>query len=716
MEVNLKSELNAKGDLSIPQDWTTPPELEDLIENFNDAKPYHDENVGKIQECLAHLNITGSAKLKKTQGRSSVQPQLIRKHAEWRYAALSEAFLSSSDIFKIKPRTAADKLSAGQNQVLLNYQWNNLIDKTSFVDNLVRTAVDEGTIFARVGWEANSSEETKAVPIYEYYPATEPEQINQLQQAAMVKQKHPYAFKELVPEHMQQALELTEQHGQAIYPVLVEEQQVTETVYSKNQPTAEICNVKHCYPDPSCNGDLEKANFFIFSFETCKSDLRKAGNYFNIDKIKAETDSVLAAPDHQVDDYFEFKDEPRKKFVAYEYWGYWDVDGSGMTTPIVCTWVGKTLIRMEENPYPDRKIPFVSSQYLPVRDSLYGESDGVLLRDNQAIIGAVTRGAIDLLARSSNAQEGMRQDALDAVNKRKYQKGENFEFNPNVDPRQAMIQMTYPEVPNSVSLMLNWQNNDAESLTGIKPYSGGLSGKALGDTATAVRGVLDAATKRETGILRRLTKLMNQIGKRFMAMNAAFLSDKEIIRVTDEDFVAIRREDLAGNFDLEVDIATAEEDNAKAQELAFMLQTMGNTLPLDMSQIVLADIARLRKMPNLAKRIEDYEPKPDPMQQQLQQIELQMKQLELQELQQKIGKTQADTQLTMAKTQETMGRSGNLQSDTDQKNLDFLEQQSGVKHNREMQQNKAQSEGNMALEILKADLAKTMPKPKPKSL
>lgn len=704
-------ETNYVEELPLPNNWTTPPTIEDLIQNLNDSKSYHDENVSKIKSHLAHLNITGSVKLPKIVGRSSVQPPLIRKHAEWRYAALTEAFLSNNDMVACKPRTAADKLSAQQHQVLLNYQLNNVINKQLFVDSAVRTSVDEGTIFARVGWEVDTREDIKEVPIFDFYPAESREQVEELQQAALLQQRDKYAFAQLIPEHIQQALQLTEQAQQPIYPIQIGSEEVVNEVLLKNQPTLEVCEAEHCYPDPSCGGDLDKANFFIYSFETSKSELRKQGRYSNIDRVSTATNSVLAAADHQVDS-FEFKDDPRKKLIAYEYWGYWDVDGSGMTTPIVATWINNTLIRLEENPYPDGKIPFASAQYLPVRGSLYGDPDGVLLRDNQAIVGAVTRGAIDLLARSANAQEGMAQDALDAVNKRRYQRGENYEFRPGMNPTQAILNHVYPEIPNSVGLMLSMQNNEAESITGVKPYTGGLSGKALGDTATGIRGVLDAATKRETAILRRLTDLVQKCMTKIAAMNAAFLSDEEIIRVTDEEFVTIKREELAGNFDISIEVSTAEQDNSKAEQLAFLLQTMGNSMPLEMSQLVLSDIARLRKMPNLAKRIEEYQPQPDPMQQQLAMLEIQIKQLELAELQSKVHKTQADTQLSQAKTQETLARSGNIQSDTDQKDLDFIEQHSGVKHERDMQQDKAQSEGNMALEILKADLAKSMPKSK----
>jgi hypothetical protein len=159
---------------------------------------------------------------------------------------------------------------------------------------------------------------------------------------------------------------------------------------------------------------------------------------------------------------------------------------------------------------------------------------------------------------------------------------------------------------------------EAESLTGVKAYSSGIGSAALGDVAAGIRGALDAASKRELGILRRLANGIVEIGRKIIAMNGEFLSEEEVVRVTNEEFVTVRRDDLPGNFDLKLTISTAEADNQKAQELAFMLQTMGNSMPMDMSQMILADIARLRKMPDLAKKIETYQPQPDPMAQKMQ--------------------------------------------------------------------------------------------------
>ena len=237
---------------------------------------------------------------------------------------------------------------------------------------------------------------------------------------------------------------------------------------------------------------------------------------------------------------------------------------------------------------------------------------------------------------------------------------------------------TYPEIPNSALNMLNLQNNEAESLTGVKAFNSGISGSALGNTATGIRSALDAASKRELGILRRLADGINQIGRKIISMNSEFLSDEEIVRVTNEEFVAINREDLGGMYDIKLNISTAEADNEKAQELSFMLQTMGNNMDPSMSQIILADIARLRKMPELAKQIKEYQPQPNPMAEQRAQMEMQLLQAQIANETAKAQENTVDVEYKKAKTQTEMSKSRNINSKSDLEDLNFVEQESGV--------------------------------------
>jgi len=597
--------------------WQNPPTVADLKKDFLAAKSIHSTQVDKIDTWVDNLNVKGKAQPAKVAGRSNIVPKLIRKQAEWRYASLSEPFLSTDDVFNVDPVTYEDKEAAVQNALVLNNQFNTKIQKINFIDEYVRTAVDEGTVIVRTGWEYEEDEIEEEVPTFDFIPSNDPQTIALHQKIQQELANDPNALEGL-PKELKQAHLLTQQGGVPIAPVEVGTELVKRTVVTKNYPSVEICDYNNLIIDPTARGDLLKARFVIYSFETSLSELDKSGKYINLDKVGVSTSTVLGDPNHVSDqdtEVFTFSDKPRKRLVAYEYWGEWDIDGSGIVKPIVATWIGSVMIQLEENPFPDKQHPFISAQYLPVRKSIYGEPDGALLEDNQQIIGAVTRGMIDTMGRSANGQMGTRKDALDVTNKRKFDKGQDYEYNGNVDPRLAFHMHTYPEIPASAQYILDAQNAEAESLTGVKAFSKGITGQALGSTATGIRSALDATSKRELGILRRLAEGIKQIGRKFIAMNAEFLSEEEVIRITNEKFVTVKRDDLAGNFDLKLTISTAEADNDKAQELAFMLQTTGQTMGVEFSQIILADIAKLRKMPALAKKIQEFKPTPDPLEQ-----------------------------------------------------------------------------------------------------
>ncbi|WP_269519455.1 portal protein [Alteromonas sp. BMJM2] len=684
-------------------DWDNEPTLSQLKLDFSDGKIETDNQVIKIDQWLDNLHITGSAKLPKKKNRSTVQPKLIRKQAEWRYSSLSEPFLSTSDLFKAEPVTFEDREAAQQNELLLNYQFNHAVDKVNFIDTYVRTGVDEGTIIVRTGWEYEEEEVEVEKPTFSERISNDPQFLAQLQQLSQMRQTNEQEFEQL-PEELKRSALRSMETQQPIQVFQTGTQIVTETVVKRNHPTAEVCDYNDVVVDPSAKGNMKKAKFVVTKFTTSLSELESAGLYENLDRIQHTNSTPLADPDDYSPDNgnFNFKDEPRKQFIAHEYWGYWDIDGDGKVEAIVATWVGNTLIRLEESPFPDGELPFVIIPYLPRKNSFYGEPDGELIKDNQDIIGATTRAMIDILASNANGQRGTRKGALDVVNRRKYEAGQYFEFNGNQDARNIFHTETFAEIPASAQFMVQQQGNEAESLTGVKAFQGGISGNALGDTATGVRNALDAASKRELGILRRLADGIVKVARKFVAMNAEFLSDEEIIRVTNEKFVAIKRDELAGKIDLKLSISTAEEDNAKAQELAFMLQTTGPNSDPGEVRMIRAEIARLRKMPDLAKRIEEYQPQPDPLQQEIQRLEIEKLKIELSELQSKVGKNQASATLDYAKA-------GTEEAKADQMALDFVEQEGGVKQERELQKQGEQARANAQLEKVKAAFNKGKP-------
>lgn len=669
--------------------WSNEPTVQVLKRDVELARQSHDAQVAKINRWNDLLFVTGDSKPRKVKGRSSIQPKLVRRQAEWRYPALSEPFLSNNKVFTVSPRTFEDFDAAKQNELLLNYQFDTKLNKVVFIDRFVRTVVDEGTCIIQVGWDRQTKVVQKEVPVYSYFPIQSQEDLDILNKAIELKKTNPREYEEKLDDIIKASIDYAAQTGEAVMAEPSGSQIVEEEEVIENKPVVKILETKNVYIDPTCNGDFDRALYVTLSFETNKAECIKAGIYKNLDKVNWSGNDPKSDGDHytSADENFN-EDLMRKKVVAYEYWGYYDINNNGSLVPIVATWIGDTMIRMEENPFPDQKLPFVLVQYLPSRTSVYGEPDGELLEENQQIMGAITRGMVDILARSANAQQGFAKGMLDPLNKRRFENGEDYEFNPGLPPQQGYIEHQFNELPQTVIGYLQMLNADAESLTGVKSFSGGMSGNAYGNVAAGIQGMIDAATKRETAILRRLAHGISEVGTKIIAMNSAFLSDKEVIRVTNKEFIEVKREDIKGNFDLKVDISTSEMDQNKSQDLGFMLQTLGPNMDPKITMKILAEIADLKRMPALAEDLRNYQPQPDP-------IEEQKRQLEVQEEAAKVDFIKARAQKLLAETNKT--------------DIEAQQLADGTKHQYEMEKQRAQANANQDLEVTKGLLKSRKP-------
>lgn len=653
-------------------DWKNPPKVSDLKADIEEASRDHTAHISEVDKWLNLLE--GKPKNKLRPRHSNVVPKVIRKSNEWRYASLSEPFLSTDDLFNTEPVTFEDKEGAVQNGLILNNQFNTKLGKVDFIDEYVRTSVDEGTVIVKLGWTFEEREVTLEKPVMGLVQVTDPQEAQALQQQGLPPIKEG----------------------------IIGYEEYQDVITVKNHPSVEVCDYRDVIIDPTCKGKIGKAGFIGFAFDTNYSELKKDSRYTNLDFIRVDDTQPVEFRDHQENSSFTYADKPRKKLQAVEYWGFWDIHGTGIVVPIVATWVGTTMIRLEENPYPDKELPFVVVQHLPRRRHVYGEPDGALIEDNQDIIGATTRGMLDIMGRAANGQQGMRKDALDPINKRRFELGQDYMFEPNVDPKQAFHMAVYPEMPRSAFDMINYQSGEAESLTGVKAFTGGISGNGLGTTATGVRSAMDATSKRELGILRRLATGITEIGRKMMAMNGEMLDEEEVIRITNEEFVRIKRDDLAGDFDIRLSISTAEADNEKAQELAFMLQTGQQSQDPDEVRMIRAEIARLRGMPTLAKKIESFQPKVDPLTQKRQELEIAKLEAEIMERQSRAQENQYDMQLKAAKTQNELAKAKQSSSKADLDDQTFMSNATGRSRDEALQDQETSHMQDMDKEAIKA--------------
>ena len=180
-------------------DWANEPDLKTLKGDYVAAKPSHDEQANKIKKWTDLLHVTGTAKPPTVKGRSSIQPKLVRRQAEWRYSALTEPFLGSSKLYKISPVTYEDVTAARQNELLLNWQFRTKLNRVKFIDDYVRAVVDEGTAVLKTGWVRNVAAVKVEVPVYDMFPVQTEEEVALLQQALQMREAAPQEYEQLDP-------------------------------------------------------------------------------------------------------------------------------------------------------------------------------------------------------------------------------------------------------------------------------------------------------------------------------------------------------------------------------------------------------------------------------------------------------------------------------------------------------------------------------------
>jgi len=695
--------------------WANEPTFSDLNADLDMASDSLEEYRAKLAEYAR--GVEGGKKVKARPGKSTVRPKLIEKQGEWKIPALEEPFLNTVDMFDITGRTSEDVEAARLNALYLNWQWATKVDKTELIGNVVRTLVYEGTAIVKTGWEAEY--ETQLVEVEQPVYASPEESMMLMDQAV--------ASGSMSPEEAQAMLE-TGEPVQTGVEIVQEEQEVLIV----NKPTYELCANSNVGIDPTCDGVLRDAKFIWHEYETNMSELKKNeyrvdketgeefGVYKNLDRIRVDGDD---------DDYdelrtdasnnFRFGDAPRKRLTAYEYWGYWDIEGKGELTSIVATWVNGTIIRMEENPYAHGRLPFSIATYIPVLKDVRGKPDGAILIDNQDSIGRLTRAAHDITAAQAVGQLFIDDQLLSPQQKTNLDKGNTTYYRTGMDINKSMQRQSVDSVPSTVFQMIDMQNNEAEALSGVKAFSNGISGASLGSTATGAKSAMDSTAKREMSILRRLSNsLFKDIAILTVSMNQEFAREEEVIRVTNGSFHKISKDALAGEMDLKVDVSTPEKDAETAADLGMVLQTGASVMDPMMVNKVWAKILDLKNHPDLAEEFRQAKPpEPSPQQQEMEQLQIENARLEkkklemdillkakeiesydsiISERQSRTAENEGDRENKVAEAELRRAQAEKLRSETDMLDKEFLEgdQAKEDDHYREMEKMKFSSDVN----------------------
>lgn len=658
---------------------TNKPTPESLKEVFLAAQSHASDHLHRVahwEELIEAANGSEYNKDKIRKTRSDVTIKHVRKLLEWRYPVLEQAFLARNELFNPTGREALDEEVAQSHKIILNYQMNNELDKVNLICRLVRAYLNQGTAIVHLGWKAEKGKPTRIVPTFEYeYVAKNTQTYEMLEQRYIeilsLLYEQPQA-ESSIPTHLVEGAKYYDEYENVVNVIITGfvEKQSEEELLITNQPTLTVVSIYDVFGAPECKTNIQDSPYVIYRYLAPiyeleeNEDFDTSGiNWDSVHNVNSGTESTLKSIYAQSD--------KRRQVEVFEYWGLHDVDGKGDIQSIKATWVDGHLLECIPNPFPDKKHPFYSAAYSPDSrlDSFYGTSDAHLAEDNQNILSAMHRGIIDIHANSAYGQRGVAKNVLDPTNRKKFLAGENFEYDPNmVDPSAIFHTFDFPAVSTSTMMYMQQINADSDALTGIKSFNEGISGNSLGDTATGVTGVLSATALRESSIIGRLADMITSIGKRIMQLNVLYLDTDKIIQLAGINGLAIKSVPNP-SIDVKLDITNQVEDSIKAQEISFMLQTLGQTMPPELVKLSLMEIAELRNLNRYRNTLANFNMvPPEPSEDELEIIALQKELLRAQiaqvtgnanransaaELDKvKVTTQQASTQKTVAETEQ----------------------------------------------------------------
>jgi hypothetical protein len=598
--------------------WKNKPTIKDLKRDYKSAKSSSDTAKSRIEKYIA-LYKESQTDTKRYRSR------LIRKQLEWIIPNIEEPVLATKAMFNLSPVTSAAIDKVKKNQRILDYQWHNQIDKTRFVNKAARKFAIEGTAIVKVGWSTKTKTITEK--IVESVCTSDISEVNKVLDKAKRTDSNLY----------NKLLKTYQETGSI--PVGQAEVEIEREVVIENKPVYTVKDNRQIIVDPSAKGVLNDVRFVIDVYETDYATLKQNEDiYMNLDYVKnyiieqGESDTTSeyeVATDDYDDDDFVFSDLARKKVTIYEYWGYWDINGDGTLEPIVAAWIGNKIIRMEENPFPHKKIPYAFASFMPIDDEIWGEPISELLEDDQKSLTGVVRAMEDITSDNATGQEFVDVTLFDTpVQKKNYEEGKRVYTRKGVDPRQAIYRKTVEPVPPVLFDMKAMYSDEAIKLTGVQEVQMKASKQYGGSTGEPVQR--DAESNRDMSILRRFTAMLEDIAKMTISMNKEFIVEDQVMKTGSEYHEVGDISDLSDDFDIKVDIATPQVNDRKARRIMTMMQTNAANMSPEIAAAHYIKTANLWGETDLSDMIESIlSTPPSEAEQRMQQIQLELAEIEL---------------------------------------------------------------------------------------
>jgi|GEM_PF-2441740 len=519
-------------------------------------------------------------------GRSTIPGSDVMNCIEWTMPDMMKAFAGNRKVIAVIPRGSEDVRKAEKIEKLLNWQFMHQCQGFLTLQTWVKAGFVYGISHIKTGWEEQYDYKGFAIPEViepEFKRMIEDETIESL--SYMDAFDVPASTQNMMPNAVNYSVNPGQLESVRVYTDVQGEQKIK--TYSG--PKLEVVPPEDFLIDPDAK-DVDTARYVVHRVKRTISYLRQRerdGIYSNVDKIvqlssseNYESDNTEEISRAQAADAYasmnysdsgeDTQQVGRRKVEVYEWWGELDVKGDGRTEPYLVVMCMNIIIRMERNPYAHGKSPFVD--LCPIMDIFSYEGIGYaeLAGPHQEVKTAIIRQVLDNVSFTNNQMWEVDENAGVDVDALASPFPGKVVFSNKLN---SFRPITPAQLDGAAYNLLEFSQGQLEQLTGVTRYNQGMDAKSLNKTATGISKIMDASSQRKDLIARTIAETgLRKLFMKMLQMDQQFVDQKIVIRLFNEP-LEISPDDLAGNFDVSVDIGSSVfDDDTQVQHLFVMLQ------------------------------------------------------------------------------------------------------------------------------------------------
>lgn len=631
--------LNSKQEQTAKQ--LAPPKVEDIQQYIRIASSEASTFIREAKDAVdaTYLRDEKSLKIKGDPSdaldgnKSRAILSIIKQSSDYRQAALLQSLEQQDDLFKVTPQRTEDTRIAKASQALINYTFNKCINRQQLLDQGLQNFIEQGTVIFKVSYKTDKVMCEKYVDTYELVSESDIPTI----QAKKEMYNKAMVDKEFMSKFKIDQLKEYEHYVQTgkVYRAEKQSRQKTLQVHDRyGYPDIEIKDINQVYFDPTCRGDIKKCRFAVEVSVVNLQMLRSAGGYKNLENIEPQ-DAQIIPFDENLSEAATLRAEPKVgkdlyNFYMHTYYGDWifNHDGAKVKVPIICSIVNSEIIYFDINPSPMGNIPFRVAQYRPVTNSMYGHSESYMLKTMQEAQSALLRIMYDTLAKSVNPPIAFRRGSISQEEMEKKERNMDYNVNTLGESIQSVMQKDDTHLDGSMFSMLQVMANFTNDI-GANPTSSFSSTPALGGSATGANLTMSNFQKVQYTFLERFKNLLLQSAELMLECFSLYLEEDFLYKVTGETFDFVDRASLVRDMHFTMDVLTKDEAIMLSQAFTMVAQALPSDTHPFIRNTLLAKVAELNGVKDVAKLLKEHTPEPTEFEKQLQQLQIAKEQSEI---------------------------------------------------------------------------------------